>query len=104
LKELSNVKNTDGLAKLIRKGGHELSIKVHNSEDVHPEGTKLQPKSPELDEKNPLEGHHYPLNEQPVPSPPPIATPEVNPASTPNQQNLSACKFQNIHCILIEPY
>ncbi|KAI8576681.1 hypothetical protein K450DRAFT_255653 [Umbelopsis ramanniana AG] len=88
LKELSNVKNTDALAKLIRKSGHELSIKVHNSEDVHPEGTKSPAKSPEMEEKNPLDGHHYPLSEQPVPSP--VATPAGPPASTPKQQNLSA--------------
>ncbi|KAI9285888.1 bacterial low temperature requirement A protein-domain-containing protein [Umbelopsis sp. AD052] len=101
LKELSNVKNTDALAKLIRKSGHELSIRVHNSEDVHPEGTKTPAKSPELEEKNPLDGHHYPLGEQPVPSP--AATPEAatlavppvsTPVSTPKQQNLSASNVE----------
>jgi hypothetical protein len=58
---LRQIKNTDGLAKLFRKYGREFSIKVHNSEDIHPQQAKNTPEPNEKAEQ----GHHYPL-EQPT--------------------------------------
>ncbi|KAM3581438.1 hypothetical protein VKS41_006263 [Umbelopsis sp. WA50703] len=59
--DLRQIKNTDGLAKLFRKYGREFSIKVHNSEDIHPQQAKNTPEPNEKAEQ----GHHYPL-EQPT--------------------------------------
>ncbi|KAJ2964811.1 hypothetical protein NQZ79_g342 [Umbelopsis isabellina] len=62
--ELRQIKNTDGLAKVFRRFGREFSIKVHNSEDIHPEKKQTPAQTPELNEKA-EQGHHYPL-EQPA--------------------------------------
>lgn len=62
--EMRQIKNTDGLANVLRKFGRDFSIKVHNSEDIHPEQKHTPAHSPEPNEKA-EQGHHYPL-EQPA--------------------------------------
>lgn len=76
--ELRQIKNTDGLAKVFRRFGRDFSIKVHNSEDIHPEKKQTPAQTPELNEKA-EQGHHYPL-EQPA-------------TATTDQEKLNASEF-----------
>jgi hypothetical protein len=73
-KDLANVQNTDGLAKLLRKSNRDFSIKVHNPDDHHPEAAP-EAKTPSVDEKGANEGHHYPMDQ-------PVSTPDTEKLGT----------------------
>jgi len=75
-KDLANVQNTDGLAKLLRKSNRDFSIKVHNPDDHHPEAAP-EAKTPSVDEKGANEGHHYPMDQ-------PVSTPDTEKLGTPD--------------------